>query len=527
MQIGGKLLLGADAVQGTAETFRAFNPSTGELMEPEFHGASPDQVAKACNLAAEAFDTYRKTSLEARAAFLEAIAQAIMDLGDELIERTVAESGLPRPRIEGERGRTVGQLRLFATVVRQGLWLSPILDSALPDRTPLPRPDLRHRKIPLGPVAVFGASNFPLAFSVAGGDTASALAAGCPVVAKAHPSHPGTSELVGRAIQKAVADCKLPAGVFSMVTGAGNAVGETLAAHPAITAVAFTGSRRGGLAIAAIAASRPVPIPMYAEMSSVNPVFILPGALSGDVSALAQGFADSATLGAGQFCTQPGIVFALKGVDFDRLENAVTEKFSAKGYSTMLNPGIHAAYERGISALEGHAGVTEIARGQSMEPGKCAAVPALFKTDATEFLKDGKLSEEVFGPSSLLVACDNTEQMTQLAEALEGQLTATLHMTPQDIPYAKALISVLERKAGRILINGFPTGVEVSYAMVHGGPYPATSNDRHTSVGATAIDRFLRPVCYQNFPEELLPEELDDANSLHLWRLRDGKLGLS
>jgi NADP-dependent aldehyde dehydrogenase len=524
MQISGKLLLGGDAVQGTAETFRAFNPSTTELMEPEFYGASVEQVDAVCKLAAQAFDTYRNTSLEERATFLEAVAQAIMDLGDALIERTVAESGLPRPRIEGERGRTVGQLRLFATVVRQGLWISPILDSALPDRTPLPRPDLRHRKIPLGPVAVFGASNFPLAFSVAGGDTASALAAGCPVVAKAHPSHPGTSELVGRAIQKAVADCKLPAGVFSMVTGPGNAVGEALAAHPAITAIAFTGSRRGGLALAAIAARRPVPVPMYAEMSSVNPVFLLPGALGGDVAALAQGFADSATLGAGQFCTQPGIVFALKGAGFDRFEQAVIEKFSAKGFSTMLNQGIHSAYQQGVRGFEGHDGVTLIGRGQTPPNGQCAAVPALFKTTAATFLKDHHLSEEVFGPSSLLVACDNTQQMLDLAESLEGQLTATLHMTAADTTFAKSLVSILERKAGRILVNGFPTGVEVSYAMVHGGPYPATSNDRHTSVGATAIDRFLRPVCYQNFPAELLPESLADANPLHLWRLQDGKL---
>jgi NADP-dependent aldehyde dehydrogenase len=526
MQISGKLLLGAETVQGTGDSFRAFNPSTGETLQPDFFGASADQVAQACKLAAESFDAYRSTSLEERAAFLEAIAQAIMDLGDELIDRTVAESGLPRPRIEGERGRTVGQLRLFATVVRQGLWLSPILDSALPDRTPLPRPDLRNRKIPLGPVAVFGASNFPLAFSVAGGDTASALAAGCPVVAKAHPSHPGTSELVGRAIQKAVADSKMPAGVFSMVTGAGNAVGEALAAHPGIAAVAFTGSRRGGLALASIASGRSVPVPMYAEMSSVNPVFLLPGALSGDVTGLAQGLADSATLGAGQFCTQPGIIFALAGPDFDRLESAVIEKFTAKGSAPMLNQGIHAAYQHGTSSLEGHPGVSEIARGQAAA-GQCNAVPVLFKTTAGQFSKDSKLSEENFGPSSLLVACESEEQLHRLAESIEGQLTATLHMTKDDMPLARSLVSILERKAGRILVNGFPTGVEVSYAMVHGGPFPATSNDRYTSVGATAIDRFLRPVCYQNFPSELLPQELDDANSLHLWRLRDGKLSQS
>lgn len=525
MQIGGKLILGADKVLGTEKGFRALNPASGELMEPEFLGASAEQVAAACTLAAEAFESYRHTSLEARAAFLEAVAQAILDLGDELIERTVAESGLPRPRIEGERGRTVGQLRLFANVVRQGLWISPILDSALPDRTPLPRPDLRYRKIPIGPVAVFGASNFPLAFSVAGGDTASALAAGCPVVAKAHPSHPGTSELVGRAVQKAVAACKLHEGVFSMVTGIGNEVGEALAAHPAITAVAFTGSRRGGLAIASIAANRPVPIPMYAEMSSVNPVFLLPGAIGGDVAALAQGLADSATLGAGQFCTQPGIVFVVKGADFDRFESTLIEKFSAKPESTMLNPGIHGAYERGISSLESVSEVSLIARGQVAGSGRCGAVPALFKTTAEEFLKERRLSEENFGPSTLLVVCDGIEQMKELAESVEGQLTATIHMTAADTEVARSLVPILERKAGRILINGFPTGVEVSYAMVHGGPFPATSNDRHTSVGATAIDRFLRPVCYQNFPKELLPTELDDENSLGLWRLRDGKLG--
>jgi NADP-dependent aldehyde dehydrogenase len=263
---------------------------------------------------------------------------------------------------------------------------------------------------------------------------------------------------------------------------------------------------------------------MYAEMSSVNPVFLLPGALSGDVAALAQGFADSATLGAGQFCTQPGIVFALKGADFDRFESAVIDKFSSKGFAAMLNQGIHAAYQHGVRTFEGHEDVTLIARGQAAAHGQCAAVPALFKTTAAAFLKDRRLSEEVFGPSSLLVACDNTQQMFDLAESLEGQLTATLHMTAVDTAFAKSLVGILERKAGRILINGFPTGVEVSYAMVHGGPYPATSNDRHTSVGATAIDRFLRPVCYQNFPAELLPAELSDQNPFHLWRLQDGKL---
>jgi NADP-dependent aldehyde dehydrogenase len=321
-----------------------------------------------------------------------------------------------------------------------------------------------------------------------------------------------------------VADAKLHPGVFSMVGGVENAVGEALATHPAIKAVAFTGSRRGGLALAALAASRPIPVPMYAEMSSINPVFLLPGSLSGDVAALAQGLADSATLGAGQFCTQPGIVFAVKGPDFERFESALSEKFSAKGFATMLNPGIYAAYDRGTASLEQHGAVKTIARGQSAGHGKCSAIPALFKTNAAEFAASHELSEEVFGPSTLLVACDSAEQMLQIAESLEGQLTATLHMASSDTELARLLLPVLELKVGRILVNGFPTGVEVSYAMVHGGPFPATSNDHYTSVGATAITRFLRPVCYQNLPVELLPAELDDENSLHLWRLRDGKL---
>lgn len=523
MQITGEILVGGSAVAGKGTTFGAINPATGQKLEGTFHGANAEQVQDACTLAAAAFPVYRRTSLEERAKFLEAVAQAILDLGDVLIERTVAESGLPRPRIEGERGRTVGQLRMFAQVVRSGLWLSPVLDSALPERAPLPRQDLRMRKIPLGPVAVFGASNFPLAFSVAGGDTASALAAGCPVVAKAHPSHPGTSELVGRAIQSAVAACGLPAGVFAMVGGTDNAVGEALAAHPAIAAVAFTGSRRGGLALASIAAKRPVPVPVYAEMSSVNPVFLLPGALSGDVAALAQGFADSATLGTGQFCTQPGLALALEGPAFDAFAQLAADKMAAKPATPMLNPGIHSAYQKGVAAVEAHGSVSTLARGKEAE-SPFAAVPALFQTKAADFLKAHELSDEVFGPSSILISCANLEEMLAVTAALEGQLTATIHMTAADTEIAKALVPVLETKAGRLLVNGFPTGVEVCYAMVHGGPYPATSNDRTTSVGATAIDRFLRPVCYQNFPAELLPVELDDANSLGLWRLRDGKV---
>lgn len=524
IEITGEMLIGARSVRGTQGVVHSVNPATGETMTPEFGGGSAKDVDDACTLALRAFDTYRATGLEQRAGFLEAIAQGILDLGDVLVERVMSESGLPRGRVEGERGRTVGQLKLFATLVREGRWLDVILDSALPERKPLPRPDLRMQKIPLGPVAVFGASNFPLAFSVAGGDTASALAAGCPVVAKSHPSHLGTSELVGRVIQKAVADCGLPEGVFSLVVGDGNAVGEALVAHPAIQGVGFTGSRRGGRALVAIAAGREVPIPVFAEMSSINPVFLLPGALGQRAEAIAQGLADSATLGTGQFCTKPGIVIGIEGAEFERFQQAAKTAFEAKAATTMLNSGIHRAYEHGIAQWEGEDKVSKLASGQAMASSACVGQPMLFATKAQHFVMTPVLMEEVFGPTTLLIACKDIEEMIAVAEHLSGQLTATLHLVDGDVEIARRLLPVLERKAGRILANGFPTGVEVSYAMVHGGPFPATSDSRVTSVGAMAIERWLRPVCYQDLPVALLPEPLQSGNPLHLWRLVDGKL---
>ncbi|GGG74519.1 aldehyde dehydrogenase (NADP(+)) [Edaphobacter dinghuensis] len=524
IEITGEMLVGARSVRGAQGVVHAINPATGETMAPAFGGGSAKDVDEACTLAMLAFDAYRATGLEQRAGFLEAIAQGILDLGDALVERVMSESGLPRGRVEGERGRTVGQLKLFASLVREGRWLDVTLDSALPERKPAPRPDLRMQKIPLGPVAVFGASNFPLAFSVAGGDTASALAAGCPVVAKSHPSHLGTSELVGRVIQKAVSDCGLPEGVFSLVVGEGNAVGEALVAHPAIQAVGFTGSRRGGRALVAIAAGRDVPIPVFAEMSSINPVFLLPGALSQRAEAIAQGLADSATLGTGQFCTKPGIVIGIEGAEFERFEQAAKTAIEAKTATTMLNSGIHRAYEHGVAQWDGEGKVNKLASGQAAAPLACAGQPTLFATKAQHFLTTPVLMEEVFGPTTLLIACKDVEEMIAVAEHLSGQLTATLHLVDGDVEIARRLLPVLERKAGRILANGFPTGVEVSYAMVHGGPFPATSDSRVTSVGATAIERWLRPVCYQDLPTALLPEPLQNGNPLHLWRLVDGKL---
>jgi len=524
MTLTGEMLIGARAVRGAESTLHAVNPATGAEMEPAFGGGSAAEVDLACTLAEDAFDTYRAVSLEKRAQFLEAIAQGILDLGDVLVERVMSESGLPRGRVEGERGRTVGQLRLFALLAREGRWLNATLDRALPDRKPLPRVDLRAQKIPVGPVAVFGASNFPLAFSVAGGDTAAAFAAGCPVVAKSHPSHLGTSELVGRVIQKTVAECGLPEGVFSLLVGDGSTVGEELVKHPAIQAVGFTGSRRVGRMLVALAAAREVPIPVYAEMSSINPVFLLPGALAQRAEAMAQGLIDSVTLGTGQFCTKPGIVMGVAGPDFDRFRVAAQAAVEAKAATTMLNSGIHRAYCQGAADWGSDSGVRPLSSGGAAGNGPYAGQPMLFATSGAHFLKSPNFLEEVFGPAALLIECSGTDELVAIAKHFNGQLTATLHMAEEDAELARTLLLLLERKAGRLLVNGFPTGVEVCYAMVHGGPSPATSDSRVTSVGAMSIERFLRPVCYQGFPAELLPEALQDANPLNLWRLVEGKL---
>ncbi|MFY0990076.1 aldehyde dehydrogenase (NADP(+)) [Halomonas sp. C05BenzN] len=522
MTLQGKLLIGQQAVAGTRAEIRAIDPATGHPLDPAWAGGGEAEVEQACDLAWAAFDTYRETSLDARAAFLEAIATGIEAIGDELIERAMAETGLPRARLEGERGRTCGQLRLFAAVVRAGEWLDVRIDPALPEREPLPRVDLRQRHLALGPVAVFGASNFPLAFSVAGGDTASALAAGCPVVVKAHSAHPGTSELVGRAIQQAVAACRLPEGVFSLLFGAGREVGQALVADPRIKAVGFTGSRRGGTALMATAQARPEPIPVYAEMSSINPVFLLPEALEKRGDEIARGFIGSMNMGAGQFCTNPGLVIARQGPALDAFLAAAGEAVRESPAQTMLTPGIHGAYEDGVGALVGSGKVQEVARGQVGEgPHQCCS--GLYRASAADFLGDEALQAEVFGAASLVIACADADEMSAVAERLEGQLTATLQMDDGDLDDARALLPTLERRAGRVLVNGWPTGVEVCHAMVHGGPFPATSDSRTTSVGSAAIQRFLRPVCYQNLPQALLPEALRDGNPLGVTRLVDGK----
>lgn len=520
MNLTGRSIIGGQSA-GEGETFRAVEAATGREIEPVFHAASTDEVERACALADEAFDTFREIAPERRAAFLEAVAQAILDIGDDLIVRCMAESGLPRPRLEGERGRTVGQLRLFASVLREGSFLSARIDPALPDRKPLPRPDLRLRAIGVGPVAVFGASNFPLAFSVAGGDTASALAAGCPVVAKAHPAHPGTSELVGRAIAKAVAESDLPAGMFSLLFDNGIEVGKRLVSDPHIAAVGFTGSRTGGTALMKLAAARPTPIPVYAEMSSINPVILLSKALEARGAEIGKAFVGALTLGSGQFCTNPGLILAVEGQGLNAFLAGAAQALEGVAAQTMLTPGIHKAYCAGVAALESNKAVTRIAQGQA--GGETQGRATLFATDAASFLADHSLAEEVFGAASLVVRCRDMSEIRAVLGRLEGQLTAALHMDAGDHDDARAVLPVLERKVGRILVNGFGTGVEVGHAMVHGGPFPATSDGRTTSVGSLAIDRFLRPVCYQDLPDALLPPELQQANPLNVPRRIDGR----
>lgn len=519
--IDGSMLIGGEDRQATAR-FRAIDPNTGQAIAGDFSSAGPDHAAEACALAEAAFPAYAALSPDARAAFLEAVAKQILAIGDVLIERAMQESGLPRARLEGERGRTVGQLRLFADVVRRGDYLDATIDPALPDRAPLPRPDLRRVNIALGSVAVFGASNFPLAFSVAGGDTASALAAGCTVVVKGHPAHPGTGELVARAIRAAVADCDLPAGVFSYLPGETNALGSALVADPNIRAVGFTGSRAGGLALVAIANARPEPIPVYAEMSSINPVVILPAALAARGAALAQAFVQSLSMGAGQFCTNPGIVLAVDSPSLDMFVAAAGEALKTSQPATMLTPGIHASFEAGVEALTAHDAVRTVARG-CVGDGVNQAVGALFETTADAFLADGALANEVFGSSSIIVRCADLDTIIRVLGALEGQLTVTIHMDDADTDAAARIVPVAARRAGRVLANGWPTGVEVAPAMVHGGPFPATSDGRTTSVGTAAIERFLRPVCFQNLSADLLPEAIVDANPWGIARRIDGR----
>jgi 2,5-dioxopentanoate dehydrogenase len=518
----GQMIIAGSPVRGSGTEIRGFDPNTGTALEPGYRYGDTSHVEAACAAAAEAFPAYRAASSETRAQFLEKVADNIEAIRDALVVRAHAESGLPVARLTGEVGRTAGQLRLFAGVVREGSWNGARIDPALPDRTPLPRPDIRQRTVPLGPVAVFGASNFPLAFSVAGGDTASALAAGCPVVVKAHDAHPGTSELVGWAITSAVAATGMPAGTFSLLFGFGPELGAALVTDPRIKAVGFTGSRAGGLALVAAAAGRPEPIPVYAEMSSINPVFLLDGALASHGADLGRAFVGSLTLGSGQFCTNPGLVIAIDGPGLDAFIAAASDALTQTTPTAMLTQPIADNYRRGVNELSKEAEL--VARGSADGAPAVSCQSALFSTDATSLLASKTLQAEVFGASGLVVRCTDAAEMQQLAAQVEGQLTATLHADESDHEQARELVSILELKSGRILFNGWPTGVEVGHAMVHGGPFPATSDSRTTSVGSRAIERFLRPVCYQDAPKSLLPNPIADGNPDRLWRRIDGEL---
>ena len=497
----GKHLIAGEWVAGTT-TFRS-EPAHGPAHD--FSQGTPDLVARACVAAEEAFWDYGYSSRADRAAFLNAIADEIEARAEAITAIGCQETGLPEARLQGERGRTTGQLRLFAEHILKGDYLDRRHDAALPDRQPLPRPDLKMVQRPIGPVAVFGASNFPLAFSTAGGDTAAALAAGCPVVVKGHGAHPGTGEIVAEAIHAAIAKCAMPKGVFSLIQGGNREVGAALVQHPLIRAVGFTGSLGGGRALFDLCAQRPEPIPFFGELGSVNPMFVLPAALAARGPEIGQGWAGSLTMGAGQFCTNPGIAVVERGAAGDAFVAAATEALKAVGPQTMLTDGIATAYQNGKARFDGRNAVKPVLT--NSDSGREAS-PNLYETDAEAYLQDHALGEEVFGPLGLVVRVSGPEEMEALARGFEGQLTATLHMDEADSALARRLMPILERKAGRVLANGFPTGVEVCDAMVHGGPYPASTNFGATSVGTLSIRRFLRPVCYQNMPDALLPGDL-------------------
>ncbi|MFD1217429.1 aldehyde dehydrogenase (NADP(+)) [Microbulbifer celer] len=524
MTISGKQLIAGNWTDGRAGNFHGVNPATGENLEPAFTAADEFQVTEAVDAASACATEFANLAPAKRAEFLNACADEIMNLGDELLERVSAETGYPRARAEGERGRTCGQLRLFADWIVQGEYLDARIDVALPDRQPLPRPDLRSFNQALGPVAVFGASNFPLAFSVAGGDTAAAFAAGCPVIVKAHNSHPGTSELVAQAIDKAVKSTGMPAGVFSLILGSGRRVGAELVKAPGVKAVGFTGSLQGGMALFNLANARPEPIPVFAEMGSINPVVLLPEALKEKAETIAEGFVGSLTLGTGQFCVNPGLVLAVEGEELDRFIAATGEALSKVGAGVMLNENTLSGYQSGVARLRDQDGVEQVAAGEAAgsEAGfTCQA--GLLTVDGKNFLANKELQEEVFGPMSLVVKCRDQQELLQAVSALQGQLTGTLQCTESELANYGELVEVLRQKVGRVVCNNFPTGVEVCHSMMHGGPFPAATDARFTSVGTMSIARFVRPICFQNYPEALLPDALKNSNPLNISRLVNGE----
>ncbi|MDP2137297.1 MAG: aldehyde dehydrogenase (NADP(+)) [Candidatus Didemnitutus sp.] len=522
MKPDGGSLIGFGSGGPGGASFKAFDPARECFIEPSFPSVAPEDIERAVQLAVSAAPAWAKLPGAIRAKFMRLIAENLESKIDDLVARAMQETGLPEARLKGEVGRTAGQLRLYAESAERGDWLDVRIETAQPDRQPLPKPDHRSMLRPIGPVVVFGSSNFPFAYSVAGGDTASAFAAGCPVIVKAHPAHPGTSELVGRLVLHAVHACGLPEGTFSLLFDSGFAVGQALVQHPAIKAVGFTGSLRGGRALTDLAAARPEPIPVYAEMGSVNPVFILPGALAERSAALSDGLHASATVGVGQFCTNPGLIVLQRSPAAEQFIQALTAKLTATPEATMLTAGMKKAFVSNTEKRSRQPGVTLLA--QAATVSACGAAPLWFETEAKYFLGNHELAEEIFGPSSLVVWCQNRAELLTVAARLEGSLTATVHAGAAEAAEQGDLVDRLADKAGRVIFNGFPTGLEVSHAIVHAGPYPATSDGgRSTSVGTRALYRWARLVCYQGFSEELLPPELQRANPLGLRRLVNGE----
>lgn len=515
MTITGEQLIG---FSGSGEKSGAQFPGIAPYA---FREASTADVNKAVQKAHQAFNVYKTTTPAQRAAFLKTIAEEIQNLGDALIALTQQETSLPEKRLQGERQRTLNQIQLFVNLVTEGSWVRAIIDTGQPDRQPLPKPDIRQMQTPIGVVGVFGASNFPYAFSVAGGDTIAALAAGCPVVYKSHPGHPATSELVGQCILKAAKATGMPDGVFSLLQGSSFEGGQALVKHPLVKAVAFTGSFRGGKALFDAAVRREEPIPVFAEMGSVNPVFVLPALLQQKGKAVADALAASNRLGAGQFCTNPGIVVLLQSKEADEFLQQFADSHAAATGEPMLTENIYKQYNRSVERLNDLKELKQIACGL---PGTgAAAIPHAFVVSGAVFLQEPHLQEEVFGPATIHVIADSKEQLFQIAQALQGQLTATVWGADEDWAAYASLLPVLQEKCGRLIINGVPTGVEVGHAMVHGGPFPATTDSKTTSVGSQAIYRFTRPVCFQDFPAPLLPEVLRDENTTGIWRMINGQ----
>ncbi|GAA4322354.1 aldehyde dehydrogenase (NADP(+)) [Mucilaginibacter gynuensis] len=519
-----KNIVACSYVEGSDKKFTGVEASTGNKLEGEFSTATQQDIDSALNAATAAFNVYKNTGNFKKAAFLTAIINELNAIGEVLVARAVQESGLPLARLQGELGRTTGQLKMFADLLEEGSWVEAIIDNALPDRKPLPRSDIRRMLIPIGPVVVFGASNFPLAFSVAGGDTASALASGCPVVVKAHAAHPGTSALVGEAIVKAAKQCDIPEGVFSLLYDDAYEVGSQLVKHPETRAVTFTGSYKGGMALVKLAQERKEPIPVFAEMGSINPVLLLPGALDTSAESIAAKYAGSITLGAGQFCTNPGLLIAVKSASLDVFKTALVSAIEQVPSATMLTKGICENYHNLSKNILAENGITVLAESKVTNAELINQSAAkVVEVSAATFLSNPKFQEEIFGPYSLLVVADDEAERLAVVKALEGQLTVTLMAADNELAQYTELVSALQNITGRIILNGVPTGVEVCAAMQHGGPFPATNDSRFTSVGATAVYRFVRPFAWQDWDNALLPDELKNGNPLNIWRKVDNK----